>query len=60
MVDTRIADRVPATDAERIVALLRQAAEPLPAPDDAEAFGALFDRFGDARIVLLGEASHGT
>ena len=34
------------------------AAEPLPAPDDA-AFGRLFDRFGDARVVLLGEASHG-
>ena len=24
------------------------------------AFGAMFDRFGDARVVLLGEASHGT
>ena len=35
-------------------------AEPLPSPDDAEAFGALFDRYGDARIVLLGEATHGT
>jgi len=35
------------------------AAEPLPAFDDP-AFGRLFDRFGDARVVLLGEASHGT
>jgi hypothetical protein len=25
-----------------------------------EAFAALFDRFADARVVLLGEASHGT
>jgi len=35
------------------------AAERLPAFDDP-AFGALFDRFGEARVVLLGEASHGT
>ncbi|MBO9575301.1 MAG: protein-L-isoaspartate(D-aspartate) O-methyltransferase [Sphingobium sp.] len=35
------------------------AAEPLPEFDDP-AFGALFDRFGEARVVLLGEASHGT
>lgn len=27
---------------------------------DGPAFGALFDRFGDCRVVLLGEASHGT
>lgn len=35
------------------------AAEPLP-PIDDPAFGKMFDRFGDARVVLLGEASHGT
>jgi erythromycin esterase-like protein len=35
------------------------AAEPLPDLDDP-AFGRLFERFGDARVVLLGEASHGT
>jgi protein-L-isoaspartate(D-aspartate) O-methyltransferase len=39
--------------------LLREAAEPLPDFDDP-AFGAMFDRFADARVVLLGEASHGT
>jgi len=39
--------------------LIRQAAEPLPDLDDP-AFGALFDRFASARVVLLGEASHGT
>jgi len=38
---------------------VRAAAEPLPAFDDP-AFGALFDRFARARVVLLGEASHGT
>jgi protein-L-isoaspartate(D-aspartate) O-methyltransferase len=39
--------------------LIRAAAEPLPDLDDP-AFGALFDRFATARVVLLGEASHGT
>ena len=39
--------------------LLRDAAEPLPDFDDP-AFGRLFDRFAQARVVLLGEASHGT
>jgi protein-L-isoaspartate(D-aspartate) O-methyltransferase len=39
--------------------LVRAAAEPLPDIDDP-AFAAFFDRFGDARVVLLGEASHGT
>lgn len=38
---------------------IADAAEPLPAFDDP-AFGRLFDRFADARVVLLGEASHGT
>ncbi len=45
---------------EALVAALREAAEPLPDPADATAFGAHFDRFGDARIVLLGEATHGS
>jgi erythromycin esterase-like protein len=44
----------------RLVAGLRRAAEPLPAPAVADEFGAMFDRYGDARIVLLGEATHGT
>ncbi|WP_312479514.1 erythromycin esterase family protein [Stutzerimonas nitrititolerans] len=44
---------------EDITAALREAAEPLP-DIDSEAFGALFDRFGNARVVLIGEASHGT
>ncbi len=35
------------------------AAEPLPDPDDP-AFGRMFDRFGDAKAVLLGAATHGT
>ncbi len=39
--------------------LIREAAIRLPALDDP-AFGNLFDRFAQARVVLLGEASHGT
>jgi protein-L-isoaspartate(D-aspartate) O-methyltransferase len=39
--------------------LIRASAEPLPDFNDP-AFGRMFDRFADARVVLLGEASHGT
>lgn len=42
-----------------IPSLLATAMDPLPAIDDP-AFGRLYDRFADARVVLLGEASHGT
>src|SRR5690606_35558865 len=38
---------------------IAKAAEPLPDIGSPE-FGALFDRFADRRVVLLGEASHGT
>lgn len=38
---------------------IARAAEPLPGFDDPN-FGKLFDRFGGKRVVLLGEASHGT
>ncbi|MFW6076861.1 MAG: protein-L-isoaspartate(D-aspartate) O-methyltransferase [Hyphomicrobiales bacterium] len=40
-------------------AAIARHAEPLPALDDP-AFGQLFDRLGDSRVVLLGEATHGT
>jgi protein-L-isoaspartate(D-aspartate) O-methyltransferase len=39
--------------------MIKEAARPLPAPEDA-AFADAFERFADRRIVLLGEASHGT
>lgn len=42
-----------------VAAQIAAAAEPLPDFED-EAFGALFDRFAEARVVMLGEATHGT
>lgn len=39
--------------------MITEAGEELPAFDDP-AFGRLFDRWADRRVVLLGEASHGT
>lgn len=49
-----------AAGADETADAIRHACEPLPAPEKAEAFGAMFDRFGDARVVLLGEATHGS
>ena len=45
---------------DSIVRAVRAAGEPLPHPATAEAVGAYFDRYGDAKVVLLGEATHGT
>jgi erythromycin esterase-like protein len=47
------------SELELLPDLIRKSAEPLPEIDDPQ-FGAMFDRFADARVVLLGEASHGT
>ncbi|MDN3922354.1 protein-L-isoaspartate(D-aspartate) O-methyltransferase [Roseateles violae] len=44
---------------ERLPALLAAAAEPLPDIEDP-AFGRLFDRYADRRVVMLGEATHGS
>jgi protein-L-isoaspartate(D-aspartate) O-methyltransferase len=60
MADTSAAVRARSSETTRsIPGLIRAAAEPLPDFDDP-AFGKLFDRFANARVVLLGEASHGT
>ncbi|KMS59018.1 erythromycin esterase family protein [Sphingobium baderi] len=45
---------------DELVEALRRHAEPLPSPDKVEDFGACFDRFADARVILLGEATHGS
>lgn len=43
-----------------LAARLRHYGTTLPPPEKAEEFGSHFDRFADAKVVLLGEASHGT
>ena len=53
-------ERPKRTASDRLVETLRQYAELLPPPEQQDAFGQFFDRFGDAQIVLLGEATHGT
>ena len=47
------------TRARSLPEMIADAAEALPAFNDP-AFGRLFERFADRRVVLLGEASHGT
>ena len=45
---------------DRGIAALRDAAEVLPRPEHTGDFGQFFARYGDATVVLLGEATHGT
>jgi len=52
--------RIRARGADEAAAAIRSACEALPAPERQEDFGAFFDRYGDARLILLGEATHGT
>jgi erythromycin esterase-like protein len=60
MNDPAILKRPSRADATRLAATLRDHAELLPSPLNHDAFGAFFDRFADASVVLLGEATHGT
>ena len=48
------------SDARKAARAVRGHCETLPPILDADAFGAVFDRFADAKVVLLGEATHGT
>ena len=57
---TRAITRSLSSQDRQIVGALSLAAEDLPSPEHAEIFGAFFARFGDADLVLLGEATHGT
>lgn len=52
-------DELERTAPKTLPELIADAAEPLPDFDDP-VFGALFDRFANAKVILLGEASHGT
>jgi erythromycin esterase-like protein len=54
------AERVRARGADEAAAAVRHALIALPPPEREQDFGALFDRFADASVVLLGEATHGT
>src|SRR5438105_13394437 len=58
--DIGLLQRQQEAEAAELGHILHRHGEPLPPPEHAEAFGAFFDRFGDARVVLLGEATHGT
>src|SRR5829696_558372 len=58
--DINLLTRRQQAEAEQLGRLLHGSAERLPPPERSSEFGALFDRFGDARVVLLGEATHGT
>lgn len=49
----------PTAEAE-LAGLVRARSVALPGLDQPELFAAQFDRFADARVVLLGEATHGT
>jgi erythromycin esterase-like protein len=46
------------TDLHRLAEIVR--AEALPLEEHAHDYDALFEEIGDARVVLLGEATHGT
>ena len=45
---------------EHVIHAIAAAAERLPPDTEPEGFGAFFDRFAEARVVTLGEATHGT
>ena len=60
MSDAALTKRMRAQGADDAAALVRDQCIPLPEPEKALAFGPFFDRFAQARVVLLGEATHGT
>ena len=47
-------------DITEAIGIVADHGEPLPSLSDTQAFGAMFDRFADGKVVLLGEATHGT
>ena len=59
MTGRRLAQEARAEGADEAAAAVGRFCQPIPLPEARE-FGAMFDRFGLARVVLLGEATHGT
>ena len=55
----RVVPAAPRPPPARLAALVRDSALPFDDLEDAD-LGPLVERIGDARVVLLGEASHGT
>ena len=55
-----LSEAIRAEGADEAAAVVRAFSEPLPSPHEGDEFGAFFDRFADAKLILLGEASHGT
>ncbi len=53
-------ERDRAENAKAAARAISHACEALPDLDNAEEFGGFFDRFASSRILLLGEATHGT
>jgi protein-L-isoaspartate(D-aspartate) O-methyltransferase len=54
-----LAPRRPPSSLEQVAELVREAAEPLDKIEAAD-LGPLVERIGDSRLVLVGEATHGT
>src|SRR5215212_1971004 len=45
---------------EEAISVVKDHGEALPLLEDPDGFAAAFDRFADAKVLLLGEATHGT
>jgi protein-L-isoaspartate(D-aspartate) O-methyltransferase len=58
-VEQLVAPRRPASSQALVAELVRETAEPLAKIEGAD-LGALVERIGDRRLVLIGEATHGT
>lgn len=52
--------QTPESEADAIAARLRPTCQRLAPLEEEQAFAAAFDGFADARVLLLGEATHGT
>jgi len=60
MIDSTTLEGGRETVRSEITQVIRHHCERLPAPERADEFALFFDRFAEARVVLLGEATHGT